>query len=524
MLDNFKSVSDKKLDLLVLITLSVIVIISRISFMSKFLYDEDSVGYALAFTNYNIALHQPHPPGYILLIALGKAINVLFNDPNLSIIFINILFTILTIVFIYFLAKQMISRKFAIITALLLIFNPIFWVYGEISTSYLSAALFATLIALTSYRVLKGDSRFIYISALVLGLAGGFRQDIILFMFPLWLYCLIYKNREPKRIVLGLVILAVTALLWFIPTIILTGGYETYSAVARRLFLISFSVNSVLFGADVSNNINMGFRVLYWSIVGIGIANIFILLFYIIFKIKSFKLSLFRNSTFIFFALWIIPALIFFLLVLFAKPGYILLLLPTFALIMAYVILNFSTDLNSRFNKVSTNTFIIILLSISLVSGVIQFTNPSENGLYQIRIQSVDQNFQDISDSIKLFKPENTVIFSDNDVTCRKVNYYFPDFESYCYTTYANNKSPQEFTHYKNGKTKISQADGFDINLNSSTTRILWIVDANSPFFKSLESKIEIKTLELSNGYKIYYSDVNNNTNFDINGFTIKKA
>lgn len=164
----------------------------------------DSVGFALAFKNYDIAIHQPQPPGYILYVALGKVVNVVFNDPNSSMIFISILFSILTVVFIYFLAKQMYSRKFALIASITLVFNPIFWFYGEISAIYMSEAFFATLIAYTSYQVLKGDNRFFYVSAIVLGIAGGFRQNLVFFMLPLWLFCITHKNLNLKRISLAL--------------------------------------------------------------------------------------------------------------------------------------------------------------------------------------------------------------------------------------------------------------------------------------------------------------------------------
>jgi 4-amino-4-deoxy-L-arabinose transferase-like glycosyltransferase len=67
----------------------------------------------------------------------------------------QILFSVLTIIMIYFLAKQMFSRKFALIASLLLIFNPISWFYGEIAAIYMSQAFFASLIAYTSYKVIK---------------------------------------------------------------------------------------------------------------------------------------------------------------------------------------------------------------------------------------------------------------------------------------------------------------------------------------------------------------------------------
>ena len=122
----------------------------------------------------------------------------------------------------------MFSQEIAVVTSILLIFNPIFWFYGEIAIIYMSEALFASLIAYTSYKFLKGDDRFLYISAIVLGLSGGFRQDLIVFMFPLWLFSIYYQNFDYKKIFKAFMLLIASTMLWFIPTIMLTGGLWKY--------------------------------------------------------------------------------------------------------------------------------------------------------------------------------------------------------------------------------------------------------------------------------------------------------
>ena len=109
-------------------------------------------------------------------------------------IFISIAFSISTVFLVYFLVKHLFSREIAVVASILLIFNPIFWFYGETATIYITEALFGALIAYTSYQFLRGDDRFLYISSIVLGLAGGFRPDPIIFMFPLWLFSIYYRN------------------------------------------------------------------------------------------------------------------------------------------------------------------------------------------------------------------------------------------------------------------------------------------------------------------------------------------
>ncbi|HEX3013671.1 MAG TPA: glycosyltransferase family 39 protein, partial [Methanobacterium sp.] len=187
--------SSKKIDILISAILTLLIVITRIPFVSKYLYEWDSVNYALGFEKFDIIHHQPHPPGYIFYIGLGRVINTIFNDPNATMIFISIMFSIITVIIIYFLTKQMFSRQIAIIASLLLVFNPLFWYYGEISTIYPTEAFLATIVAYLSYQVFRGKEKFFYPSIIALGLAGGFRQDLIIYMFPLWFFCAFYHKR-----------------------------------------------------------------------------------------------------------------------------------------------------------------------------------------------------------------------------------------------------------------------------------------------------------------------------------------
>jgi hypothetical protein len=71
----------------------------------------DSGNYALALTNYNISVHQPHPPGYFLYIMMGKVVFFFLKDALLSLIVISILFSGMTVVAIYFLGKDIYDER-----------------------------------------------------------------------------------------------------------------------------------------------------------------------------------------------------------------------------------------------------------------------------------------------------------------------------------------------------------------------------------------------------------------------------
>src|SRR5207344_1777646 len=57
---------------------------------TKVAYLWDSVEFALAITDYNVVLSQPHAPGYFLYVMLGRLVNVLVGDPHASLVWMSI--------------------------------------------------------------------------------------------------------------------------------------------------------------------------------------------------------------------------------------------------------------------------------------------------------------------------------------------------------------------------------------------------------------------------------------------------
>nr|WP_243687854.1 glycosyltransferase family 39 protein [Methanobacterium formicicum] len=140
-------------DLVVVLLLLVLVVATRLPLAGKFLYEWDSANFALALERYDILLHQPQPPGYILFVGVGKVFNQIFPDANTTLVFMSIMFSILTVILVYFLGKDLFSKKVAIIGSILLIFSPIFWFYGEIATIYPSESFFSHI---NSLHILPG--------------------------------------------------------------------------------------------------------------------------------------------------------------------------------------------------------------------------------------------------------------------------------------------------------------------------------------------------------------------------------
>lgn len=564
MLKLFKVSKNKKLDILIPFILTILIFITRIPFMSKFLYEWDSVNYALGFETYNIIQEQPHTPGYILYVALGKIVNYIFNDPNTTMIALAIVFTILTGILIYFMAKELFSRKLGIVTGILFVFNPLIWFYGDIASIYIFEAFFSILIGYTSYKLFKGDEKFIYISAIALGLAGGFRVDLIEFLLPLWIFCIWYARPPYKKILKGLILLVLAVLVWLIPTIISVRSFEMYLTLWKG---ISAAANNtfILFGASIKQQcLNFGVGII-WSLLGLTIIGILAVLSFLIHNRHEFKskfIFYLKKPMTIFFLLWATPALIFYTVVYVVKPGYLLTCIPPLMIILAWVINRVSNIISIKFTKISAKKALTLILTAYVLLNAIYFVYPFELhnseiwetsiedmnnsqkvlfvldvGLFQntAKINANDENTQlHIQNILNLSNsnPSNTIIVirditrEDEGFNWRKAMYYFTDYDVYYLFDDENSRNTDSVVswHGKNKYYTKSEGDTLNITMNDSTIKIVWIMDNKSSFYSEVNETFGINTINLFNGLNIYYSEVGEQTSdVMISNFLFKK-
>jgi hypothetical protein len=63
-----------------------------------------------------------------------------------------------------------------------------------------------------------------------------------------------------------------------------------------------------------------------------------------------------------------------------------------------------------------------------------------------------------------------------------------------------------------------------DVPMNSSTTRIVWIMSNQTSFYQEVKKEVGVNSIELPNGLNIYYSQIGNQTSsFQISGFIFQR-
>ena len=416
-----------KSSLLIPLVLFLFALAVRIPFASDMLYHHDSVNFALALEHYDISGHQPHPPGYFLYVMLGKLVHLFIADANSALVSMSIAFNGLTVLFIYLLAEAMYDRRTAIIASLLAVVSPNLWFHAEVALTYGAEAFFSTLTGFLCWRLYQGRHCAIWMSVLALGVAGGFRQNTMIFLFPLWLIAA-WKGPGRTRIIPALALLVIVCAAWFVPMASMTGGLDVYMGAFKELWEFSTGHNSV-FEKGWQHFLIFSRAILSFSIYNLGAGIVIIgTAFYA--AARNGELSSICHGTRWFYAAWILPSYTFYQLIFIhpANPGYALIFLPPLLLLCARGTLR----LGERMTAISGKKCTAILTLATLVANMSMFLfSDTEISLPTIRRH--DRDLTLIMKEMGSFDPDNTAIILQPYLFhgFRLVMYYLPEYTMY---------------------------------------------------------------------------------------------
>src|SRR5215471_19108988 len=163
------------LDWAVALALAAVTLATRWPYRARLLPTWDAVQFALALDRYDVVRHQPHPPGYILYVGLGRLAKLWTGDATVALGSLAIVASAVAVLLLYQLAWHLYGRGTALLAAGGLVASPLFWAYGVVGLPYAAEAAFATGIAMGAWGMGRGSMRALAGSAVLLGLAGGVR-------------------------------------------------------------------------------------------------------------------------------------------------------------------------------------------------------------------------------------------------------------------------------------------------------------------------------------------------------------
>jgi hypothetical protein len=317
-------------DLWIAAGLAAIVVATRLPFATRLLYSWDSVNFAEGMRGLDIGRHAPHPPGYLYYVVLARAVDAVVSDANASLVLISIVFAALATIALYAYGRAAFDEGTGTVAALTLVGSLTFWAYGTVALSYTVLAFFSIVIALAAHLRLFQPNRVpLWQVTLLYAIAGGFRPDLLLFLAPLWLLCLLRATWRER--VLSAMLAGIGFAVWFIPTALMSGGLGEYLAVFSAYFfrdvLVRYSTTHNGLPALGANLRELGNYVFYATY-----AQTPLLVLAAGWLVWTSRWRTERGWWLV--GLWMVPMLAFYAVVHIGDPGYVFAFLPGFCLLM----------------------------------------------------------------------------------------------------------------------------------------------------------------------------------------------
>ena len=412
---------NRRQDTWMAIGLFLLTLLSRIPFRSQILYHWDSVNFAYAMREFDVAKEQPHPPGYIAYVWLCRLVDVFFHDPQTTMVWISVVASALAVVALFYLGRSVFNRRVGLIVALFLATSPLFWFYGEIALPH----TFDTLLVIVSvwwlYETMKGDLRYLYPAVAVLSAAGGVRQQTIVFLAPLLLFALARVGWG--RFLVAGVLGAIICLAWFVPLVTLNGGFSNYMRVMGEFTRRFQSTTSVFMGGGwwgVGRNLR---KLAMYAAYGWGVSLLPALVY------AAYRL--WRREwprcweRLIFLLLWMAPTLVFYAVIHMGQQGLVFVFLPALLLISA-VGMERLLLARSRWLAATAALLMVPNVAIFFLSPEYPLGPGPLRLLTRATLLNSDHYYQDRFAVIEgSFAPDSTAILAAN---WHHVEYYLPEY------------------------------------------------------------------------------------------------
>jgi hypothetical protein len=464
--------------------LGLFVLITRLPFGTQVLYHWDSVNFAFALRQFDLAKEQPQPPGYILYVLLVRLVNSLIHDPNTAMVAVSITASVLAAPALYMLGKSMFGARVGWVAAILLIDSPLFWFYGEIALPHTLDALLTILVAWWFYETMRGNYRFFMPAVAAAAAAGGIRQQTPIFLAGLILFSL--RKAGWRRWLMGAGIGAALCLAWFGPMIDLSGGLGNYLKIMSSFSDRFQATTSVFLGAGLDGiRHNLG-KLVPYTLYGCG----FSLLGFIPLLSPRGRAAFAAEGSekWLFLGLWAVVPLGFYIFVHMGQQGLVFVYLPALLLAGAFGLVHLF-KFNDRGLVAGLSLITIFSVVFFLFTPEYPLGKQSQRLLTRATLANTDRYFQERLAVIKhSFNPASTVILAAN---WHHLDYYLPGWERLRFSVGKGGEVDEEVLQTITGDTFHGKAAQLGLRPDSQGKIYLVVFDSTLDAFNASPDKVE---------------------------------
>jgi hypothetical protein len=229
--------------------LALAFLLLHLPYLPSSLEDLDSVNFALGMRDYDVARHQPHPPGYPVFILLAKATQVVVPAEATSLALVSVIAGALGVVAMGRLFRRLEgSRTHGVwwVAAIVVTMTaPLYWFTAARPLS--DVAGLAAALAVQAMTLGAQSNGALARAAFAAGLAAGLRSQVVWLTLPLLMVKLLdtrrrmldgrgltaaregsaTSNQQPATL-RALAAFVAGALAWFVPLVIVSGGPAAY--------------------------------------------------------------------------------------------------------------------------------------------------------------------------------------------------------------------------------------------------------------------------------------------------------
>lgn len=276
-----KSFLSRHTERLLLAALAIAAALARWATRTPVVYNWDSIHYVLAQDDYDLAKHQPHPPGSYYYVRIAAVLRLLSGDAHTALLLLSALSGAAAVLLLFRLASELFPDRPAAgwVAAATAASAPLFWFYGSVGLNYGPAGVLSAWLALGCVRLVRGREpvRSAWQAGVALGLLGGFRPTDAAFLAPAFGAALTAAARRrsgerlPASALAGsLLAAAVLTAGWLGPSCQNVGGPSRYAEAVRAQGHLFARTSVLLAGRPAWNEALLTHRRSLESTLGIG--------------------------------------------------------------------------------------------------------------------------------------------------------------------------------------------------------------------------------------------------------------